>query len=239
MSFVHGSKTRIYANGYDLSAFLKNVSGPSEVEMHDSTTFGATAKAYEPGIENATLSAEGLFSGAVGATDAVFHAALRGRTPVVWNWLPMGDIDGSFGYGLLALETNYEINSPADDLVNVSVEAQSDVGHERVQILHPLAAETATGNGVSRDNAAATTAGGVGYLQVTTVSGTAPSMTVKIQHSADAVTWVDLITFAAVTADNNAQRVTVAGTVERHVRAAWNITGTGPSFTFFTAFGRY
>ena len=239
MSFVHGSSTRVYVNGFDLSAFLKSVSGSHEVEAHESTTFGATAKTYMPGLEDATLSAEGLFSGAVGATDAVLFAALRGRSPIVWNWLPSGDVDGGFGYGLLALETSYEIETPVDDLVSVSAEAQSNVGRERVQVLAPLAARTATGNGTSRDNTAATTAGGVGYLQVTTVSGTTPSMTAVIQHSVDAVTWVNLITFTAVTASNNAWRSMAPGTVNRQTRVGWTITGTSPSFTFFAAFGRY
>ena len=238
MSFVHGSSTRVYVNGFDLSAFLKSVSGSHEVEAHESTTFGATAKTYMPGLEDATLSAEGLFSGAVGATDAVLHAALRGRSPIVWNWLPSGDVDGGFGYGLLALETSYEIESPVDDLVSVTAEAQSNVGRERVQVLAPLAARTTMGNGTSRDNTA-TTAGGVGYLQVTAVSGTTPSMTAVIQHSVDAVTWVDLITFTAVTASNNAQRSMAPGTVNRHTRVGWTISGTSPSFTLFAAFGRY
>ena len=239
MSFVHGSEGRVYANGFDLSAFLKSVSSSHEIEAHESTTFGATAKTYMPGLEDATLSAEGLFSGAAGATDAVLFAALRGRSPVVWNWLPSGDVDGGFGYGLLALETSYEIETPVDDLVSVSAEAQSNVGRERVQIIHPLTARAATGEGTSRDNAALTSAGGVGYLQVTTVTGGSPSITVKIQHSVDAAAWVDLITFNAVTASNNAQRIIVANTVNRHIRAIWTITGTSPSFTFFTAFGRY
>ena len=239
MSFVHGSNARVYVSGFDLSAFLKSVSSSHEIGTHESTTFGATAKTYMPGLEDATLSAEGLFSGAVGAKDAVLFAALRGRSPVVLSWLPSGDVDGGFGYGLLALETSYEIETPVDDLVSVSVEAQSNVGRERVQILHPLTARIIPGEGASRDNTAATSAGGVGYLQVIAVTGGSPSMTVKIQHRVDAAAWVDLITFAAVTANNNAQRITVANTVNRHIRATWDITGTDPSFTFFVAFGRY
>ncbi|MBT9177502.1 MAG: hypothetical protein DDT20_01836 [Firmicutes bacterium] len=239
MSFVHGSVTRVYVNGFDLSAFLKNVSSSYEVVAHDSTTFTAAAKTYMPGLEDATLSAEGLFSGTAGATDAVFHAALRGRSPVIWNWLPYGIGDGFVGYGLSTLETSYDIESPADDLVSVSTEVQSTMGLERVQSLAPLEARLATGNGISRDNAAATVTGGVGYLQVTAASGAAPSLTARIQHSVDAVTWVDLITFAAVTSSNIAQRLTVAGTVHRHVRAQWTIAGTSPSFIFFAAFGRY
>ena len=238
MSFVHGSGGRLYVNGFDLSAFLKSVSGSEEVETHDSTTLGATAKAYLPGLVDATLSAEGLFSGAAGATDAVLSAAFYGRTPVLWNWLPAGGTDGAFGYGLSAISTSYEIDTPVDDLVSVTAEAQSNVGLERTQVLHPLTARTATGNGVSRDHGAASAAGGVGYLQVTAASGTTPNLVGEIQHSVDNSVWVDLVTFAAVTAANNAQRLTVAGTVNRWTRATWAITGTTPSFTFFAAFDR-
>ncbi|MBT9177531.1 MAG: hypothetical protein DDT20_01865 [Firmicutes bacterium] len=239
MSFVHGSVTRVYVNGFDLSAFLKTVSSSYEVVAHDSTTFSASAKTYMPGLEDATLSAEGLFSGAAGATDAVLFAALRGRSPATWSVLPQGDVDGVFGYGLLALSSSYEVATPADGLVEVKATAQSNVGLEQVQVLHPLAARVATGVGVGRDSAVSTHAGGVGYLQVTIVSGVTPSLTVRIQHSVDAVTWADLITFPAITASHAAQRVTVAGTVNRHVRAQWTIAGTGPNFIFFAAFGRY
>lgn len=239
MSFVHGSSGRIYANGFDLSSFLKSVSSSGSVEAHDSTTFGATAKTYVPGLEDATLSAEGLFSGAVGATDPVLFAALRGRTPVVWSWLPSGDVDGLFGYGFSALSSSYEVSAPVDDLVSVSTEAQSTVGLERAQILHPLTNRTANANGTSRDHGAATTLGGYGYLQVTGMSGTSPTLVVRIQHSVDAATWVDLITFATVAVANNAQRIAVSGTVNRHTRATWALTGTGPGFTFHAAFGRY
>lgn len=238
MSFVHGSVGRVYVNGFDLSAFLKSASAAEEIDAHDTTTFGATAKTYMPGLVDATISAEGLFSGAVGATNAVLSAALRGHAPDLWTWLPAGDIDGTFGYGVSTHITSYEVNSPVDDLVSVTTEAQSNVGLEQVQILHPLAARATTTNGTARDNTVLTAAGGVAYLQVTAASGGTPNLTVRIQHSVDASAWVDLITFTAVTAANNAQRLTVAGTVNRHVRAAWTITGSTPSFTFHAAFGR-
>jgi len=238
MSFVHGSNGRIYVNGFDLSLFLKEVSSAEEVAAHDTTGFGATAKTYMPGLTDATLSAEGLFAGAVGATDAVFSAALRNRAPDIWTWLPAGDIDGAFGYGLSSHVTSYEISSPVDDLVSVSVEAQSNVGLENIQVLAPLFTRNTTTNGVARDNTLPTTAGGEGYLQVTTVTGGTPNLAARVQHSVDASVWVDLVTFAAAAASNNAQRVEVAGTVNRHTRAIWTITGTTPNFTFQVAFGR-
>lgn len=239
MSFVHGSNARIYVNGFNMSTFLNSISSSCEIDTHETTTFGTTAKTYIAGLEDATLSAEGLFSGIVGATDAVFFNALSNRAAVIWNWLPSGDINGEFGYGFLAKETSYEIESPVDDLVSVTVESQSSVSRERIQILHPLGLQTITANGVSRDNGVLTNLGGVGYLQVTTVSGTTPNLTVRVQHSVDASVWTDLITFTPVTAANQAQRIAVLGTINRHTRVNWTITGTTPNFTLFAGFGRY
>lgn len=58
MAFKHGSLAKVYVNGYDLSAYLKNVSSPVNAGIHEVTTFGATAKAYIPGLIDATLSEE-------------------------------------------------------------------------------------------------------------------------------------------------------------------------------------
>jgi hypothetical protein len=80
--------------------------------------------------------------------------------------------------------------------------------------------DTAT-EGHSVDNAAATTTGGVGYLQVSDFAGPA-SLAVKIQHASDGggagATWVDLVTFVAIAGAPSAQRIVVAGTVNRWLR---------------------
>jgi hypothetical protein len=84
-------------------------------------------------------------------------------------------------------------------------------------------------------------AGGAGYLQVPTlVLGGYTSVTIKIQHSVDASTWVDLVTFANVTAAPTAQRVTAAGDVRRYLCITWlfNGAGSGMSITFMAGFAR-
>lgn len=64
-----------------------------------------------------------------------------------------------------------------------------------------------------------------------TVSGTSPSMTVKLQDSPDGVNWTDIpsAAFTAVTATGNLQRLVVQN-VGAMVRAVATITGTTPSF---------
>lgn len=238
MAFKHGANARVYVNGYDLSAYLRQIGVTGKADAADVTTFGAAAKSYLAGLRDATLTAEGVFDGAVGAVDAVLEAAL-GANRSLWSIWPQGEAAvGDIGYGLDAIATSYEVSSPAVDVTSIAAEAQSKVGPERLLSLHPMAARTASADGTSLDHGAATTNGGVGYLQVTAASGTTPTLAVKIQHSPDAVTWTDLITFTQVTAANQSERKTVTGTINRYLRASWTIGGTSPSFTFSVAFGR-
>lgn len=103
-------------------------------------------------------------------------------------------------------------------------------------ILHPLAARTSDGDGTTVDQTAGSSNGGVGYLQVSAFSGFS-QIVVKIQDSPDDSNWSDLITFTTVTTAPVALRATVAGSVDRYVRAIWDVTGTGSS-TFFAGFKR-
>lgn len=71
-----------------------------------------------------------------------------------------------------------------------------------------------------------TLAGGVGYQHVTAFTGFS-GFVGKLRDSADDITYADLITFDNVTSAPNAQRKTVAGTIERFVAFDGNGTGTG------------
>jgi len=241
LAFKHGSKARVYANGYDLSAYLKNFSVSGEAETHDVTTFTATAKKYIPGLKDATLSADGVYDGDTGGIDEIMQAAL-GQDKSIWTYFPQGEVAvGDAGYGFDAIENSYEIETPVDDVAVVSAEAQSKVGQERVLTYHPLSQETANGNSTSIDNGSSSTAGGIGYLQVVDLSGTSPTLDVTIQHSDDdGVTdpWSAVCTFTQVTAAHSSERKEITGTVKRYTRAVWTLGGTSPSATFSVAFGR-
>lgn len=96
-------------------------------------------------------------------------------------------------------------------------------------ILQHLTAKTVDWNtegAESVDNTVSTSAGGSGYQQVPAFTGFT-GFVGKIRHSADDATYADLLTFANVTAITNAQRVTVAGTVNRHLAFDGNVTGSG------------
>jgi len=71
-----------------------------------------------------------------------------------------------------------------------------------------------------------------------TVGGTSPSLTGKIQESADNATWTDVTgaTFTAVTASNNVQTITFERT-KRYLRHSRTASGTSPAFVLGVLIG--
>lgn len=69
-------------------------------------------------------------------------------------------------------------------------------------------------------------------LSVGTVSGTSPTLDVKLQDSPDDSTFTDIsgATMTQVTASNKFEVKTFGGRVNRYVRAVATIAGTSPSF---------
>jgi hypothetical protein len=79
-------------------------------------------------------------------------------------------------------------------------------------------------------------------LEVGAVSGTNPTLSVKIQESADGSTgWTDVdgAVFTQVTSANNSQILRVEGlgtSRQRYLRAVATLGGTSPNFTFAVEF---
>jgi hypothetical protein len=78
--------------------------------------------------------------------------------------------------------------------------------------------------------------GGVGYQAVSDFTGLT-GFVGKIRDSADNLTFADLITFANVTGAPAAERIEVAGVIDRYVLYDGNVTGTG-SLKPFVGFRR-
>jgi len=232
---AHGRLTRVYLNAYDLTGFYRKTESELTREVAETTVFNQADKTYLPGVRDASISLEGLFDGAVDGIEEVLLAALN-ADPTIINICPQGDALGNVAYGLSTLETKYAIDASKDDIVTLANELQSSSGRDRLLVQHALGSEVANGQSASIDNAAQSTNGGVGFLQVMDIAGIT-NLAVIIEDSADNSSWATILTFAGVTADRGRQRVAITGTVRRYTRARWTFTGTG-SAQFWVGFGR-
>jgi hypothetical protein len=230
MGFSHGKNTKVLANGVALTSYLRESSVDRGAEAVDVTAFGDPAKKYLAGQQSATYNAAGMFEGTALAVDNIVDTAL-GQDGGELVYLPEGDAAGKFGFGLQGIVSEYQVTSPVDDVVQVSLAAESCVGAERVVSLAALAAYASDTDVASVDNGASTAAGASAYLFVTGLS--AGSVIVKVQHSADNSVWADLITFSSVTSSDDPislRAATAAGaTVNRYARLSVDVTGGTPT----------
>lgn len=229
MAFTHGKNSRVYMNGTNLSDYMRSIQVSAELDTAESSTFGADWKQYVRGLRDATISGEGIFEA---TPDGAIMASLDTATKSVWQTYPGGDQAGASGRGLLCDTTTYEPSSEIGDVVAWSVEGQSSVGADRIVSHHSHAERTTSGTATVIDNGAATTGGGVAYLNVTAVSGSA---VITIQDSADNITFADLATFGTVTATGG-YRQTYAGTADRYTRLVH--THAAGTITFVAGLGR-
>lgn len=229
MAFMHGSKAKVYLNGFDISGYLNSFMIPRTIDTAETSTFGNLFKTHVPGLYSGTFTADGIYDGAVGAVDDVFNQALNSTADDIVTWSPQGDVFGSPAYGISAVSTSYQSSSPLNDVSKVSFVGTSDSAIARALVYHPLAAEGAGGNTGNIDNTLVSTPNG-GVLTVQVVAGV--SLLVKVQDSADGTTFTDLVSTVATSAQG-AQYVAYAGVVRRYTRVLW--TGTG---TFSAVFAR-
>lgn len=237
----HGKDTKILLGAVDVSGFFTSYDSTGSVESHETTTFGKQRKTRIPGLADGSATMQGLWDGAVLAIDEILSATLGVAGQILTAGRNGLAAIGDRAELLKALHSNYQRTSPVNDVVSLSATLEGDGGLDNGVVLHPLAAEVATGTSANVDHGAATANGGVAHLHVTAKAGTAPTLQVKVQHSVDNSVWVDLVTFATLNDVLGAERVEVAAgtTVNRHTRAQRTIGGTGgPSWTHAVAFAR-
>tara|TARA_R110000824_G_scaffold38438_2_gene117410 strand:- start:3002 stop:3721 length:720 start_codon:yes stop_codon:yes gene_type:complete len=224
-------------DGFNLAGVSTTLSDSTEAQKEETNALGdAWGESLATGVRQAELAADGFYDD---ASDSV-NAALSGNeatSRVVCygfegNTIHKGmvGLEGAFGGTYTRGATRNELTKAS---ATWTVTGQKDTG----LIFHTLSAETASGTDTVDNNAASTSAGAVGYLQVTTSSGTSPTADIKIEDSSDNISYSDLLTFTQATG-RTAQRATVSGTVNQYVRVSWTLGGTTPSFTFIVGLAR-
>jgi hypothetical protein len=237
MAFVHSKNSRVLMNERHLSGAISGYSVAHQRAVSEATSLLDEGMTYIPGLMDGSMTINGMFESGAGSIDATVRATIGVDDGLVVTVLPDGLTAGKPAFFCVAETTGYTVDAAVADTVTLTIEGQPNDGVDWGVVLHGLTAETTTGDGAAVDNGAATTGGGVAVLHVTAADGTSPTLDVAVQHSADDNTYVDLVTF---TQANSAtvERTTVAGTVNRYVRASHTLGGSAPEFTFAVAFAR-
>lgn len=250
MSFAHGSSTIVLVNERSVSSEVAGWGLRHSRAMSEVTTVGQTPGAagakFIPGLMSGGLSLRGPYDN---DPSTGLHKEIRDAVGVdnifMATCLPDGTTIGKPAFFMVGDPTEHTIDAAVADAVAYSLSAQADESVEMGYVVHGLGAETADVNGTAVDRGtslsivadapvAYSTRGLVASIHVTAFTGLT-SAAIKIQHSTDASSWSDLVSFASVTAVGW-ERVSVATgtTVNRYLRVVTDVTGTG-SVTFLVS----
>lgn len=227
MAFLHGRKTFVYIDQYNMSAYFNTASIKTPIETAETTSFADSQKKYIGGLADGTFSLGGMFDGAAAATDIVLRGIIQPTVDsvitVVRSSLTVGSTV-STGGGIL---TSYDVSSPVGDVVSVSAEFQGSGGARSGMLLREGASLSASGNGTAVDNAVLTSNGGLAVLHVISNAqiGTTDFI---VEHSTDNVTYATLASFTQIPASTlTKERIYFTGTVNRYVRCRVAVSSTG------------
>lgn len=249
-TFSFGTEARVWLDGKQAACSLNEINMTAELDEAEVTTLCSTIKDYIPGLAEVTIECEGLFDIDTASPATTLDAWLDARFGQVFpvTFAPEGGGDvGDPAYMLNGFLQEYSIEATVDEAVSTEMTFRCASSLARGYVLHTDSAPvTASGDGGNTpssgvlDNGIATTNGGIGVLHVSAVSGTTPTLVVKIQHSVDGLTaWTDLATFSSQNSVNGEYLTVAAGTtVNRYLRALWTVGGTTPSFNFELSFKR-
>lgn len=251
MGFVFGTGTRAWMDGKQAACVVNELTMEAELDEAEVTTLCSTLKDYIPGLAEVTIELEGYFDtdtvSPATTMEALFHSKIASGEVFPITFAPEGGAQtGDPVYMMNGFLQEYTIENTVDEAAAVEATFRCSSALARGYIVeNGGTARTATGNAGTvvgtnvLDNTTSSTDGGIAVLQVFTVTGTTPSATIVLQHSADNVTYADLATFTAKTAvDGEYVAVASGTTVNRYLRARWTISGTTPSFNFNLAFKR-
>jgi hypothetical protein len=226
MAFVHGKNGRMAVAGNALAAYFSSQSISASIDTAETTVFTSPAKEFIPGLYAGSVSLDGFFEAT--ANNLLVSDVLLAVPGSAVTIAPAGFAVGSPTIDCLGLATTYSTTSDVADAVKASIEFQTsgviDYGYALADM---DVAKSVTADGATFDGGASSANGGLAVLQVSSVTG--GSVTAKVQHSSDGTTWTDLASFTAASGTTS-QRVTVAGTVNRYLRASWTQTATSASF---------
>lgn len=211
--------------GYDLMGLITGLSETNEAVLEQSDGLGASSDEHAAvGMSKFDLSFDGFYD------DVIIKAleALTAKAAMIYSLI--SNTIGDRAVGVNALDATITRGPSKDALTKANMAFKSDEGHDVGQISAPHAIRTTQGpTETATDDWGAgnapSTAGAIAYLvcdALTLDGGTA--LQVDIIDSTDDISFLDLMTFTALTAIGG-ERKTVAGDVERYTQTRHEFTG--------------
>jgi hypothetical protein len=234
-----------------LGAPLTNITEAYEYPLEDITGASEDTDKWAAVDERRwTMTQEGFVN--IGVNQ--YHQILETADPQILMYARAGNTIGAPLVAFFGVRTVYE-TSPARGehhkaratyLTAATATNQAPTPPGKTRIIANLIARTTAGpaNTVSHDWGVGSTStnGGSAWISMTAVTlGGATAVAVKIRDSDDNVTFVDLATFTPRTTIG-AERIAIAGTIERYVLTQWEFTGSpggSQTATFTTGLSRY
>ena len=242
MAKVDGLNVRLYVEGYDLSGDANALSGLGYTsQLLDVTTLDVSARKRIIGIVDGEVSVDAFFDPASSKQHAVWTSN-SGKQPTADQdvLVPMGSAVGDSCVGLVSKQgTMTTTRGPGSAIAATATYTTSDgSGLEFGEMLTAHDdTHSSAGSGTVQDGGAATSNGGVGYLQL--FSLTSGSVIVHIQECAtEGGSYTNLVTFSTVAAASapTSERLTMSGTVKRYLKVT--TTGTFSNAKIAVGFAR-
>lgn len=241
ISKISGLGDNFYVGGYDLSGDIASLEGVAQpLTLLDVTGINKSAHERIPGLADGSMSFTTYFNPTTGQEHKVFSTLPTTDVQFMYAMAAGGMAIGNPGAALIAKQADYAPTRGADGSLTTKVSAQANgFGLEWGNLLTAgIRTDTAATAGTAYDFGAANSFGFQAYLQVTAFTGT--DITIKIQDSADNVTFADLASgaFAQTTAAHTTQRIAVGGTatVRRYVKVTTVTSGGFTSCSFAVVF---
>ena len=241
MSFKHSKTTRIFLNAYPLSGYCARAEVGMNPGLSDVTTFSDTGMKGLRGVSDDTFTIETLYDDDAAGPDVAIAAALG--VDSVLSIYPGGDAIGLAGYsGGTALVAENAMVSAVGEIVKASVRGSFNQRADRLKSLGTEATATATTNGTTIDDAAASAVGLVWAYHVSawSASGGNARWQILLEDSANGSSWATLLTETYnITAVGAARKATsITGAIRRYVRLTVTRDATSGSITYQAGYQR-
>lgn len=241
MSHTVLKDAKLWFDGLDLSGDISAMALTYGCELKDDTTFGSGgARSRQPGLKNVDLQHEGFWNPGVGGIDELLFAKI-GATHKPMSIGPLTGAEGELGFTFNALTGLYEPGSEVGGMLRFSVSGSGVGDLIRGTVMHN-ASRSSSASGTARQlGVVSSTQKVYAALHVLSVSGTSPTLVVKVQrdNASGFPSATDVITFASANAIGSQWATPVAGPLtDDWWRINWTIGGTAsPTFSFVVVVG--